>query len=223
MQKVNVLAYDYSGYGCSNGIPCESNAYSDIRAAYRYATQTLGIPEQKLILYGHSLGSGPTCDLASDKSVNPRAVVLHSPTRALPLPPPAAPPPFAFFDSNPFTCSPLLSAVRVVFDLSDWVRFPTDIFANLHKVPKIRCPVYIIHGLVDEVINVAHGRKLHELLVKAGRNPPEPWWVQNRGHNDIEVESAAEYLKRLRTFVRAVDEAGLEPAPPHPHPHVGSS
>lgn len=60
-----VFAYDYRGYGTSEGKPSERHAYEDIDAAYRYLTQTLNIPATQIIAYGRSVGGGSAIDLAS--------------------------------------------------------------------------------------------------------------------------------------------------------------
>ncbi|MFE1746374.1 alpha/beta hydrolase [Coleofasciculus sp. H7-2] len=60
-----VFAYDYRGYGTSQGTPTEGNSYRDIDAAYTYLTQQLGVPPNQIIAYGRSVGSGPAVDLAS--------------------------------------------------------------------------------------------------------------------------------------------------------------
>lgn len=60
----SVFAYDYQGYGTSQGTPSELNTYQDIDAAYAYLTTVLSIPANRIILYGFSVGSGPSIDLA---------------------------------------------------------------------------------------------------------------------------------------------------------------
>lgn len=65
----SVFAYDYRGYGTSQGTPSESNAYQDIDTAYDYLTRKLNISTQNIIVYGRSVGGGPSVDLASRKSV----------------------------------------------------------------------------------------------------------------------------------------------------------
>ena len=76
--RINVLGYDYSGYGCSTGTPSVSNAIADINACYQYLLQAKGKRPQDIVIYGQSVGSGPTCDIAaSEKSV--KGIVLHSP------------------------------------------------------------------------------------------------------------------------------------------------
>jgi abhydrolase domain-containing protein 17 len=72
----NVFAYDYQGYGTSQGKPSESNAYTDVEAAYEYLTTRLGIPGETIILYGHSLGGALAVDLASRKPV--AGVIIES-------------------------------------------------------------------------------------------------------------------------------------------------
>lgn len=57
--------------------PSEQNTYSDIEAVYRCLEEKYGVKEQDVILYGQSVGSGPTLELAS-RLPNLRAVVLHS-------------------------------------------------------------------------------------------------------------------------------------------------
>ncbi len=65
----NVFAYDYRGYGTSEGTPTEQNAYKDIDTVYNYVNQNLKILPQNIIVYGRSVGGGSAVDLAARKSV----------------------------------------------------------------------------------------------------------------------------------------------------------
>lgn len=65
----SVFAYDYRGYGTSQGKPSEENAYRDIDTAYNYLTQTLRIAPDRIIVYGRSVGGGSAVDLAARKAV----------------------------------------------------------------------------------------------------------------------------------------------------------
>ena len=58
--------------------PSEQNTYADIEAVYRCLVERYGAKEEDVILYGQSVGSGPTLDLAT-RLPNLRAIVLHSP------------------------------------------------------------------------------------------------------------------------------------------------
>uniref|UniRef100_A0A8C5V4T5 palmitoyl-protein hydrolase n=1 Tax=Microcebus murinus TaxID=30608 RepID=A0A8C5V4T5_MICMU len=133
----NVFSYDYSGYGVSSGKPSEKNLYADIDAAWQALRTRYGISPDSIILYGQSIGTVPTVDLASRYEC--AAVVLHS---------------------------PLTSGMRVAFpDTRKTYCF--DAFPNIEKVSKITSPVLIIHGTEDEVIDFSHGLALYERCPKA--------------------------------------------------------
>ncbi len=74
--NLSVLAYDYEGYGLSEGAPSEKRLYADIDTAYRYLTERRGIPPRAIIAYGRSLGGGPATDLASREPLG--GLVLES-------------------------------------------------------------------------------------------------------------------------------------------------
>ncbi|KAK8550485.1 hypothetical protein V6N13_119004 [Hibiscus sabdariffa] len=75
--RLNIMSYDYSGYGGSSGKPTELNTYYDIEAVYKCLKKEYGIKQEDLIVYGQSVGSGPTLHLAS-RLQRLRGVVLHS-------------------------------------------------------------------------------------------------------------------------------------------------
>ncbi len=73
----SVLAYDYEGYGTSDGTPTEAAANRDELAVYDYLKTTLRISPNHIIAMGKSLGSGPATYLASKEPV--AGLVLQSP------------------------------------------------------------------------------------------------------------------------------------------------
>ncbi|XP_052195755.1 uncharacterized protein LOC127803524 isoform X2 [Diospyros lotus] len=113
--RINLIGYDYSGYGQSSGKPSEYNTYADIDAVYKCLKEQYGVKDERLILYGQSVGSGPTIDLASRVS-NLRGVILHS---------------------------PILSGLRVLYPVKRTYWF--DIYKNIDKIGKVNCPVLVIH------------------------------------------------------------------------------
>ncbi|XP_029939378.1 alpha/beta hydrolase domain-containing protein 17A [Salarias fasciatus] len=133
----NIFSYDYSGYGISTGKPSEKNLYADIDAAWHALRTRYGISPENIILYGQSIGTVPTVDLASRYEC--AAVVLHS---------------------------PLTSGMRVAFPETKKT-YCFDAFPNIEKVSKITSPVLIIHGTEDEVIDFSHGLALFERCPKA--------------------------------------------------------
>ena len=72
-----ILAYDYPGYGLSDGKPNEQACYEACKAPYEHLTEKLNISSDQIIIYGQSVGSGPSVWLASHKKC--RGLVLVSP------------------------------------------------------------------------------------------------------------------------------------------------
>ena len=73
----SVLAYDYAGYGTSDGSPSEKAFYEDELAAYDYLVHELATPSEKIVIFGRSVGSGPAVYLAARRRV--AGLILQSP------------------------------------------------------------------------------------------------------------------------------------------------
>jgi len=73
----NVFAYDYQGYGTSEGRPSEQGAYDDENAAYDYLTGQLKTPADRIIIFGRSVGTGPAVHIAARRPA--AALILQSP------------------------------------------------------------------------------------------------------------------------------------------------
>jgi hypothetical protein len=65
----SVFAYDYRGYGTSQGKATETHAYEDINSAYNYLTQNLKTPPERIIVLGRSVGGGSAVNLAMRKPI----------------------------------------------------------------------------------------------------------------------------------------------------------
>jgi fermentation-respiration switch protein FrsA (DUF1100 family) len=73
----SVFAYDYEGYGTSEGKPTEAATYEDEAAAYDYLAVNLKTAPDNIIIYGRSVGAGPAVYIAAKR---PSAgLVLQSP------------------------------------------------------------------------------------------------------------------------------------------------
>ncbi|XP_015574488.2 alpha/beta hydrolase domain-containing protein 17B [Ricinus communis] len=167
--RVNIMGYDYSGYGASTGKPSESNTYADIEAVYQCLQTEYGVSQEDLILYGQSVGSGPTLHLAA-KLPRLRGVVLHS---------------------------AILSGLRVLCHVK--FTFCFDIYKNINKIRKVKCPVLVIHGTEDDVVNWLHGSGLWNLA----REPYEPLWIKGGGHCNLELYP--DYIRHLCKFIQEME------------------
>lgn len=68
-QSFHVFAYDYRGYGTSDGKSSVKNAYADADAAFRYLTREMGFDQRNVIIYGRSVGGGSATYLAAENNV----------------------------------------------------------------------------------------------------------------------------------------------------------
>lgn len=74
--RVSTLAFDYRGYGRSEGRPTIEGVLDDARAARAWLAEREKIPESDIVLMGRSLGGAVVIQLASE--VRPRGLVLES-------------------------------------------------------------------------------------------------------------------------------------------------
>ena len=72
----SIIAYDYQGYGTSPGRPSEKAACADIEAVYDHLVGRARVRPERIIVYGRSLGGGPSVDLAARRPV--AGLVLES-------------------------------------------------------------------------------------------------------------------------------------------------
>ena len=76
-----VISYDYTGYGKSTGWPSSAATLNNIEQVYHYTVNQLSIPPEKIVVWGRSIGSGPSLYLMSKYPVN--AGVLEAPFYSL--------------------------------------------------------------------------------------------------------------------------------------------
>jgi len=165
---VSVFGWDYRGYGLSGGKAGEAVTLRDAHTVLAYVSGTLGVPPERVILYGNSVGGGSAVEVAASHRVG--GLILRS----------------------AFT-----SAFRVMTHVR---LLPFDKFNNLGKLPRVTCPVLVIHGTADETIPFNHAQKLYA----AARGPKYRLWVEGAGHNDLLETAGEEYWKALHEFTASL-------------------
>jgi hypothetical protein len=158
------LLTEYRGYSGLPGSPTEIGLYDDARAWLQYLI-VRGIESRRIILYGHSLGTGVAVQMASEFRVG--GLMLLAPYLSIPK---MAQVDFPFFPST------LLALDR---------------FDNEKKVPNIHVPLLVVNGSSDQVIPASQGKKLYSLA----NEPKEFRSLPDRGHNDAFDEFAPLSLK----------------------------
>ena len=157
----------------ASGPPSEDYCFADISAAYAYLTYVLQIPPSSIVLYGRSLGSGPSCFLAARTAEEGDAVgglILHA---------------------------PFLSVYRIVIDSG--CTLPGDRFPNVDFAPSIRSPVLFIHGTKDSIVPFNHSERLLETILAPYR--AEPVFIKGMGHNNVHASVRPMFIDRLRGYL----------------------
>lgn len=129
----NIVTYDYCGFGLSSGKPSEKNIYADIAATWDALNNKYKLDPSNVILYGQSIGTAPTVDLAAKVKV--AGVVLHS---------------------------VLMSCMRVPFPKMQRTCC-CDAFPIIDKCQNIESIVLVIHGVNDTLIHVSHGEAVYQV------------------------------------------------------------
>ena len=114
-QKLNVLLFDYRGYGQSLGQhPTEASMETDAATALTYLTSTRSIPPTSIVIYGTGLGASLAVHLCAQNPTLP-ALILQSPdgdlTDRVRQDPRAKLVPFTFLFNEPFPLAPPLSTL----------------------------------------------------------------------------------------------------------------
>jgi hypothetical protein len=134
----NVLAFDYRGFGRNAGTPSEAGVYEDALTAYRHLTEKVGVPPERIVLGGRSLGTAVAVELAT--RVPSAGLLLLSAIDSVP----AAASRFYFW--APIS---LLASQR---------------FDSMAKAPRIGIPVLQVHAPGDFLIPVDAARALFRLF-----------------------------------------------------------
>lgn len=134
---LNILIFDYSGFGQSGGTAGEQQTYDDARIAWNYLTDTRGVAPGQIILFGRSLGGGVATWLATQET--PGGLILESSFTSVPA-----------LAQKYYPMFPVRWLARIRYD-------------NAARLPSVRCPVLIAHSRDDELVPVSHGRALFAL------------------------------------------------------------
>ena len=133
---LSVLIFDYRGYGQSTGKPTENGTYRDADAAWHYLVEQRGIPAERIILFGRSLGASIAADLATRQ--NAAGLILES----------------------GFTSVPDIAAKLYPWLPVRW--FSRYQYDTRKKLANIHSPVLIAHSRDDEIISYSNGERLFE-------------------------------------------------------------
>jgi hypothetical protein len=132
---LDILIIDYRGYGQSTGSASEAGTYLDAQGAWDYLVDDRGVPPERIIVFGRSLGGAVGAWLGSRHT--PAAVIIES-----------------SFSSGvdmarrlyPFLPARLITRLR--YPVTDYAR-------------QLHCPVLVVHSRDDEIIPFSMGQAIY--------------------------------------------------------------
>ena len=175
-QKIpaSVLVLDYRGYGKSEGTPNERGVYADAEAAYRWLVGE-GVPEERIVLYGESLGAAVAVEIACRLPV--AGLVLQA----------------------GFTSASDMARRAIPFLPLGWLM--KSRFASVEKVGAIRAPKLFLHGNEDEVVPYDLGLRLFEAAAEPKRWVGFPGYRHNDWPGVREEDWRAEVSRFLEEIL----------------------
>ncbi len=134
---LNLLIFDYRGFGKSSGKPSEQGTYLDAIAAWKYLLHKKDIKPEQIIIAGRSLGGGVAAELA--KHTSPAMLILES------------------------TFTSMVDVSKIHYPFMPTNLIVKHRYETIHKLEYISCPIVFIHSIDDEVIPFAHAKTKFEI------------------------------------------------------------
>lgn len=167
-----VLLAEYRGYNKNPGKPKEQGLYADADAYTQWLMATAKIPENRIVFYGLSLGSGVAVDQAV-KNPGAGGLILEAPYTSM-----------------------VDVARRHYFYL------PVDLllldrYPSKKRIAAAKIPLLVLHGEQDAVVPVSQGKTIYDLASE----PKTLKLYPEGGHNDLpqhgSIKDTLEFLDKL--------------------------
>jgi pimeloyl-ACP methyl ester carboxylesterase len=166
-----VLLFDYRGYGGNPGSPSEEGLARDVRAARAHLLEEAGVPPDRLLYLGESLGAAVVTELATEHP--PAGLVLRSPFVDL-----------AAVGAEHYPFLPVRALLR-------------DRYPVAERIATVRVPTTVVLGDADSIVPPAQSRAvaaaaadLHRLVEVPGADHNDPVLLDGDALVDAVVELA---------------------------------
>lgn len=146
-QHLNLLLFDYRGYGLSKGVPTQEGLYQDGQMAYHYLAER--VHPDNIIIWGESLGGAVATWIASRYPCS--SLILLSTFSSLDD---------IIADRNyqyPVVGPCIIGVARIL-------TLFTDPMSNKKRVSQIRCPIVVIHSREDDLIPFSNAERVYNAI-----------------------------------------------------------
>jgi hypothetical protein len=187
----DVLAFDYEGYGASEGRPTPKNLVEDGIASVRYAQAHLRSPSAGVAIFGQSVGGAAAIVVAAEEPLVKAALIEAA-----------------------FSGHAAMARAALKRNILTWPLYPfAPLFMNRSYDP-IRFvgrisprPVFFIHGDQDRIVPVQMSKELYERAIE----PKKLWIVPGAGHLEPHHLAGVEYEKAVADFFTTALSTGTKP------------
>jgi fermentation-respiration switch protein FrsA (DUF1100 family) len=155
--RLAIFAFDYRGYGRSEGLPGEAGTLADGHAAQLWLAERTRRRPSDIVLMGRSLGAGVAVDLAARNGA--RGLILQNAPTSIP------------------------DAAAYIYWFVPVRLLMKNRYDSLSKIGRYDGPLLMSHGAADELVPCSLGRKLFEASPSAQKRFIE---FHGGRHNDIE-------------------------------------
>ncbi|CAF1285718.1 unnamed protein product [Rotaria sp. Silwood1] len=138
--QAHALIFEYPSYGLLKGLtslPSETSINNHAQHAYLFVRDKLKWPTDRIIIYGHSIGSGAACHIAATQPVG--GLILQSPYTSI----------------NNLVNEKIGMLSNLVY---------SSFWDNHETMKHIKCPTLLIHGQLDTLIPSQHSQILFDSI-----------------------------------------------------------
>lgn len=190
---VNVMLFDYQGFGGSTGIATAMSLLSDSLSAFDYLTTERGIAAKDIGVFGVSLGSPLAIAVAAERDAGAVAVEdILLPTSQI--------------DAMKHLVPDTLANRMAIAGLQTVVLPKVE---PMNNIPKLRCPLFLMHGERDWLLPPTGTVKAAKVATVQTR----VWIMEGAGHAPETLEvNELEYASQIPRFFReALNDRFTEP------------
>ena len=173
----DVLLFDYRGYGGNPEHPSEEGLARDVRAAYRFLTHDEGIPRERLVYFGESLGAAVVTELATEHP--PAGLVLRSPFTDL-----------AAVGREHYPFLPVGALLR-------------DRYPVVEHIARVEVPTTVIYGTRDSIVPPEQSHAVAE----AAAGPTTIVEIHGADHNDLELLNGREVIDAVVNLADRIERS----------------
>jgi fermentation-respiration switch protein FrsA (DUF1100 family) len=169
---LQVLLFDYRGFGGNPGTPTEQGLARDVRAAREYLVSRTDVDAARLVYFGESLGTAVAVDLATEHP--PAALILRSPFTSM-----------ADVGQYHYWWLPVGVLIR-------------DSYDTLERIGRVTSPLLVIAGERDSIVPIDQSRRVYDSAVSVRK---KFFSIPHADHNDGELLDGDTMIHEIVRFL----------------------